>query len=238
MIAIGRPTRRTAVTACLCAPFYSLGAEDTWLDKLSRIFPGIASAPGQMRGDDSPGTLWVADFSPAAPVRWTSIGGFRWPVFGADNSVYALKDEMLVRIPAALAAPVSLYALPGVEKLVGFDPRVSDELIVLRDDRNSPLWTISLRTGALAPLPFDPGKAQHEILLDKVRAQDRSTASMRIMVQTQRRQGRSRAIEWTDIIVEQGSEGPRNLSRCDGLKCSQPALSINLTKVVFVKSED
>jgi hypothetical protein len=212
--------------------------EETWLDKLLRI-SGLSAAPGQLRdGETAPGSVWVVDARGGDPVRWTRDGGYAWPVFGAgDGSVYALHGETLVRIAAALSAPQRLFALTGVDKLVGFDPRAPDELIVLQGDRTAPLASLAMKTGARTALPLDRDAPAVQRLLGQIRGQGRGVGQNQVLVQKQRRQGLSRVVEWTDVLVQQGGGELRNLSRCDGLSCSQPALAPDGAQVVFVKAD-
>lgn len=230
--------RRSWLLAGLAGAAFSVRGAETLLEKLLRV-SGLSAAPGQLRdGEATPGSLWVGEIGGAAPVRWTSDGGFRYPVFAvSDGSIYALAGQTLVRIPGAGVTPLSLRPVRGVAKLVGFDRRAPDELIVLMDDATAPLATLSLATGNLVALPFDPRASEQDRLLSQIRAQDRGVGNLRVQVRKQQRQGLSRTIEWTDILVQQGGGEPRNLSRCDGVNCSQPALSGDATRVVFVRAD-
>ena len=81
------------------------------------------------------------------------------------------------------------------------------------------------------------GNAQAQSLLGRMRGQSRGHGEMLVMVQTQSRSGLSRTLEWTDIMTLPRRGEPANLSRCEGLNCSQPALSADGARVVFVKAD-
>ncbi len=238
MTAPNSPSRRALLLAGLATAAIAARSAETLVAKLLRI-SGLSAAPGQLRdGEATPGSIWVCDIGGAAPLRWTSSGSFRSPVFGvADGSVFALADRTVFRVPAALATPVAVRSVRGVAKLVGFDSRAPDELIVLLDDGAAPLAALSLATGTLATLPFDRRAPDQDLLLSQIRSQDRGRGDLRLLVRKQQRQGLSRTIEWTDVMLQRGSGELRNLSRCDGIDCSQPALSPDASQVVFVKAD-
>lgn len=238
MTATRSSLRRGLVMSGLALATLGARGAETLLEKLLRI-TGLSAAPGQLReGEATPGSIWVCDIRGGAPVRWTDGGGFRSPVFAiADGSVFAIAGQTLVRIPAAGAPPVALRSVPGLAKLVGFDSQAPNELIVLMDDSTAPLAALSLVTGTLTTLPFDRGAPGQDRLLSQIRAQDRGRGDLRVLVRKQQRQGLSRTIEWTDVMVQLAPGEPRNVSRCDGVNCSQPALSPDATRVVFVKAD-
>lgn len=238
MTAPNSPSRRALLFVGLATAAFAASSAETLVEKLLRI-SGLSVAPGQLRdGEATPGSIWVCDIGGAMPVRWTSGGSFHSPVFGvSDGSVFALADQTLLRVPAALARPVALRSVRGVVKLVGFDRRAPDELIVLLDDGAAPLAALSLATGTLTTLPFDRRASDQDLLLSQIRTQDRGQGDLRLLVRKQQRQGLSRTIEWTDVMVQRGPGEMRNLSRCDGIDCSQPALSPDAARVVFVKAD-
>ena len=220
----------------LALPAQTRGAE-TLLERLLRI-AGLSAAPGQLRGPEpEPGSLWVAMPGGGQAERWTSASHYSWPVFAADGSLYALEGDSLVRIAAPGLAPVRVQALPGVAKLVGFEPGVPDALVLLRNSAAAPLAALSLRSGAVRTLDLDLGNAKAQSLLGRMRGQSRGNAELLVLVQTQSRSGLARTLEWTDVVALPRRGEPANLSRCDGLNCSQPALSADGTRVVFVKAD-
>ena len=126
-------SRRIALAAVV---LLSLGAAaEGLLDKLLRI-SGLSLAPGELRGPDGePGSLWMVRLEGGGPQRLTPDGGYRTPVFAAtDESVFALKDDAVVRVSSTGSAPTVVHKVDGVQKLIGFDRRSPDEIVVLMDD--------------------------------------------------------------------------------------------------------
>ena len=214
-------------------------AADTLLDKLLRI-SGLGAAPGQLRGDEGEsGSLWLARADAGEARGLTTTGGFRSPVFTLDDAgVLALQGEALVRVNLPQGEVRVLRPAPGVSKLVGFDPLSPEELLVLMDSAATPLAKLSLKGTAITTLVHDPAAPEQQRLLGQIRAQDRVSGQTSVSVQTERRQGLSRAIEWTAIYVRQGHAAPRKLSGDESVNCSQPAISHDRQLVVFVKSEN
>lgn len=231
-----RPLRRALLLVGLW-PAWARAA-DSLLDKLLRI-SGLGAAPGQLRSDEGEaGSLWLARVDAGEARGLTATGGFRSPVFTLDDAgVLALKGDELVRVSLPQGEVRVLRPAPGVRKLVGFDPQSPDELLVLMDSAAKPLASLSLKTGAITPLAYDPAAPEQQRLLGQIRAQDRVSGKTSVSVQTERRQGLSRAIEWSAIFVRQGDAAPRNVSGDESVNCSQPALSHDARFVVFVKTE-
>jgi hypothetical protein len=226
-----------ALGAALSADRLDDKAEST-LQMLLRV-TGISAVPA-LRGEEISGTgsVWVAALAESQPVRWTATGGFRSPVFNAaGTAIYAMQSDVLVRIDGAGVAPVIVSKAADVEKLIGFDSRAPDGLVMLMSDRAAPLAVLSLTTGKLALLPFDPANTDQQRLLANLRGQSRASASLRVLVEKKDRQDLARVVEWTDVEVQVASGTMRNLSKCNGVNCFQPALSPDLTRVVFVKGE-
>lgn len=232
-----RSLRRALLLACLWPAW--VRAAETLLDKLLRI-SGLGAAPGQLRGDDGEaGSLWLARVDAGAAQSVTATSGFRSPVFTLDDAaILALRADELVRVNLPQGEARGLRPAPGVRKLVGFDPQSPDELLVLMDSAAKPLATLSLKTAAITPLAYDPLAPEQQRLLGQIRAQDRVSGKISVSVQTERRQGLSRAIEWTAIFVRQGNAPARNVSGDESVNCSQPAISHDARLVVFVRADN
>src|SRR5262245_16304146 len=120
---------------------------ETMVEKLLRV-SGITASPAEMRGQGDvtdAGDVWVVTLGSGAPGALTSGGGYRSPVFAPDGSVFALKGDTVVRVAPGGAA--TLQKAVGALKLVGFDSKNADELVVLLDSVGaaSPLGVLSLK---------------------------------------------------------------------------------------------
>jgi hypothetical protein len=167
----------------------------------------------------------------------TSDGDYRSPLFGpADAFVYALRDEVVVRLPVAGGTAVPQARVPGVLKLVGFDG--ADDLIVLTAAQPpaSPLGQLSIMSGRLTPLPHDPESAEERRMIAFVRGDERVYGDTRVYTRTETRRGAVRTTEWTDVYVARGAAAPVNVSACQGVDCSAPALSRDGRQIAYVKA--
>lgn len=235
MSACARLRNATLVFAALGLAL-TAAAEETLLQKVLRVV-GISAAPTlRSAAAADAGAVWVADIAGAAPVRWTRSDAFRSPVFDArGRAIYAMQQDSLVRIDAPEAAPVLIRSAPGVEKLVGFDPQEPGTLLVLTSNPDAPLAALPLGPGAEASMPMGPG-ADVQRLLAQLRGQDRAVGSLQVQVAKKDRQDLTGTVEWTDIVVQSGTDAPRNLSNCNGAVCSQPALAPDSSRVAYVRS--
>lgn len=211
---------------------------ETMVEKLLRV-SGLTASPAEMRGPgDEPdaGDVWVVTPGGSAPAALTSGGGYRSPVFAPDGSVFALKGDTVVRVAPGGAA--TLQKAVGALKLVGFDGKNTDELVVLLDSggASSPLAVLSLKTGKTVPLPYDAKSDGERRMLVQIRGQSRVYGDASVYVKTESKRGMTRAVEWTDVYLRRGNQPPENVSACDGVNCGQPALSPDGRRVAFVKS--
>jgi hypothetical protein len=226
------------VAAVLAVPVAA--AEDSLVDRLLRV-AGLTAAPAQMRGPEDEvetGNIWIVTLDRQTAKRLTTEGGYRSPVFSpGGESLYALKGDMVVRIPFQGGTAVAVLKLSSALKLVGFDTKSREELVVLFDSSNSPLGVVSLNHGSVTPLPYDPKSNDQRRILAQVRAQHRVYGDAIVFTKTESKRGLSRNIEWTDVYLQRGNAAPQNLSACDGVSCAQPAMSPDRRSIVFVKAE-
>jgi hypothetical protein len=215
---------------------------DTLMDKLLRV-AGLTAAPAQLRGpgdEVETGNVWIANLERRTASALTSDGGYRSPVFSpVDGSVYALKGDTIVRFAASNGKTAVVQKVTGVLKLVGFEGKNGDEIIVLVDagTAGSPLGVVSLTSGKMTPLPYNANSEDQRRMLAQIRAPDRVYGDTRVYTKTESKRGLSRAIEWTDVYLKRGDTEPRNISACDGVSCGQPALSPDGRRLAFLKTD-
>jgi len=232
-----RVVMASALVATMAASWGS--AADSLVERLLRI-AGLTAAPAQLRGPDDAvdtGSIWIADLERRTVTPATSDVGYRSPVFSpSDGRIFALKGDRVVRIPSNGGTPSSVQTAPGAVKLVGFDGASAEEIVVLFEASTSPLAVLSLKTGNVTPLPYDPTSAQQQRMLAQIRGHDRVYGTISLYVKSESKRGLLRTIEWTDVYVRRGDSPPQNVSVCDGVSCGQPALSPDGRRVAFVKA--
>jgi hypothetical protein len=212
-------------------------AKETLVQKLLRI-AGLTAAPSQLRapGDVEPGDIWISDVESRMRRALTQGGKYRSPVFDpGDAFVFALRDDVVVRIPAAGGAPEDRGRVASAVKLIGFDG--PDELVVLIEaPPASPLVVLSLKSGRTSALPHDAESKEEQRMLAFVRDGERVYGDIRVYTRTETRRGLSRTIEWSDVYLARGTAAPVNVSSCDGVNCAEPALSNDRRRLAYVKS--
>jgi hypothetical protein len=231
--------KHLAVAAVLAIP--AGAAAESLVEKLLRV-SGLTLAPTHVRGpgdEIEAGNIWIVNLDRRSASALTVDGGYRSPTFSpAAGSVYALKGDTIVRIPPEGGAAVPVQKIPGAIKLVGFDGRSADEVVVLLDigAAGSPLGVASLKSGKVTPLPYDAKSDDERRILTQIRAQDRIYGNTIVYTKTESKRGLARNIEWTDVYLRHDNAPPQNISACDGVNCAQPALSPDKRSVVFVKT--
>ena len=212
-------------------------AAETWLQRVLSI-AGLTAAPSpRSAGLVESGNVWVATVDGSTTTRWTVAGGFGSPVFDAGGvALYAMQHDNLVRIAAPNAEPEVVRKVVGIDKLIGFDPRVPTDLIVLMRDERAPLAVLSISGVSLIRQPVDLSVRDQQRVLANMRGQNRTSGMLRIIVDKVDKESLAGVIEWTDVFAEDGATARRNISRCDGVNCFQPALSPDLSRVAYIRS--
>lgn len=224
----------------LLTAFSRPAAANDWLDQVAR-FLGISKTPSQLRapGDSRKGgDIFIAAIG-GAPSRLTTDGGYRSPVFlPSDAGLLALKDDEVVRLPLSGGAAQKLQRVPHALKLLGVDASDADRVLVLveRPDDGSELGVLAVKTGQLTLLPHDRDSKAHRRLISHLRGNDREYEGVTVYVKTESKARLGGQAEWTDVYVKRGNEAPVNVSRCDGVDCGQPALSLDGQRVAFVRA--
>jgi hypothetical protein len=221
--------------------FFAAATSESVLEILLRV-TGLTASPALMRGpgdEVDPGDIWVVSPGGAPPTALTSGGGYRSPIFSpVDGSIVALNGDTVVRIPASGGAVERVRDVPGVVKLVGFEAKNGDDVVVLLEGGGSPLGVLSLKTGKVVSLSYDAKSDDERRMLEQIRGQERVYGNVSVYVKTESKRRLSRIIEWTDVYLQRGDSQPQNVSACDGVRCGQPSLSPDGRRVAFVKSGD
>jgi hypothetical protein len=132
--------------------------------------------------------------------------------------------------------PPILRKIPGVEKLVGFDRNDHEKLLVVLDKDTAPLALLSLKTGNLTPLPYDPKSKEHRLMLSHVKGQQRVYGIARVYVKKESKKAMEGEREWGEVYLQQGEAMPHNISDGDGVNCGQPSLSPDGKAVVYIRA--
>jgi hypothetical protein len=205
-------------------------------------FSGVSANPSTLKGaDDEPaaGQVWTADLRSDAVRKITPEDGYRSPVFypnGAD--ILALQDTDVVRISAGGNPTAKLHHVAGITKLVGFSLDDPDEVLILReDDEGHPsVARLSLKTGAVALLPYDPQSSRDRQVLEDLQGWQRTYGATTVYVKRESKETLSGMVERTNVFVKSAGKDPVNVSRCDTTNCGQPSLSPDGTRVLFIKA--
>jgi hypothetical protein len=245
MRTMNRPRRPTFALALLGTVAFLVAATPAHANgillRVLRVL-GMSAGAGQMKGPDTeagPGQIWIANLADDTRHAVTPKGGYRWPVFEmGGKTMIALGGSKVVRIALPSGKLDELRDVPGLEKLVGFDPAYPDEVLVVRNNTPAvPLAMLSIKTGKLTPLPLDRNDKDQNKLLAAARGETRVYESRRLFLQTESRAALEGTREWQNVYVQEGNALPRAVSRCKDVVCHQPSLSPDGAHVVYVQSD-
>jgi hypothetical protein len=205
-------------------------------------FSGIADNPSTLKGpeQDASGQIWLAELGSQRTRGLTASGVYRSPVFMAGrNNILALNGSDIVRLPVAGGAPERLYTINGISKLVGFNRDAPDQLLVVTEDSlaKPKVGWLSVNTGKIVPIPYDPASSEDQRMLEHLRGWDRTYGGTRVYVNSLTKQSLSGRVEWTDVFLKADGGQPINVSQCEDVDCGQPSLSADGRLLVFIKVE-
>jgi hypothetical protein len=235
--------RRFRLIAVLAAAALARAVPAEATDLLSELatFLGISATPSQMKGADgaaATGDIWVADVRRDERRPLTTGGGYRWPIFDPKESrIVALRRDDILEIPLNGNPPRVLLSVAGIEKLIGFDRNSPARVLALTRTAAKPVVVVSLKTGELTAITYDPRSPADREVLAHLRGEERAYGATTLYVETQTKTDLTGAVlEWTDVFVKEPGKPPRNVSRCDGVDCAEPALSADASTAAFVKA--
>jgi hypothetical protein len=218
---------------------------ETFWQKALRI-TGISATPAAMKGDEETlvGDLWIVDLNTRASRRITRSGGYRSPIFLAgEMKALAIKGDDVVEIPVDGGEVKKLYTIKGFVKLVGLNADDHDQVLVLSEDGEGrpSVELLSLKDGRRTALTFSPDSDEDSKMLAHIRGWERvyNDGGITLYTKTETRDGLAGStIEWSDVYLKKEKLEPVNISKCDGMNCGQPSLSLNARYVLYVKSDE
>jgi hypothetical protein len=205
-------------------------------------FSGISASPNTLKGagDEPPsGQVWMADLASGTRRKITPDSGYRSPVYFPNGSdILALQAGYVVRISSAGDKPAKLYSIAGITKLVGFSLAGPAEALALTEDEAGHVSParLSVSTGAITPLPYDPQSSRDRQMLEHLEDWQRSYGDTVVYVKRESRQALSGTVEVVNIFLKYPGRDPQNVSGCDLENCGQPSLSPDGKRVLFIKA--
>jgi hypothetical protein len=207
--------RRCRLIALLAAAALARAVPADAGDLLSELatFLGISATPGQMKGPDgaaATGDIWAADVRRDERRPLTTDGGYRWPIFDPKESrIVALRRNDILEIPLNGGQPRVLLSVPGIEKVIGFDR--TSRVLALMGTAATQVVVVSLTTGELTALTYDPRSPADRALLAHLRGEERAYGATTLYVEAQTKIDLTGALlGWTDVFIKEPGKPPRN----------------------------
>ena len=216
--------------------------ESFWA-KVLRI-SGVSATPSSLRGEGrvtSGDIWWVIVAQKPVPQRLTRGGEYNSPVFDSKGeNILALKGGDLYRVPVDGDPPVKLHNLTSVSKLVGLSRDDPDQiLVVTKDAQHIPCAAfLSIQAGTLVRIPHNPLFNEDKVMLAHLAGWERDYGDTRLYTEKNEKEGAGDiTIEFSDVYVKRGSDAPINLTNGKSVSSSQPSLSTDGQRVVFIRGE-
>jgi len=216
---------------------------ETFLHKLLRI-SGIAASPSTLKGPGDEvvsGQVWLVEVASQKPKSLSSETGYSSPVFAqSGGSIFALHGTDVVRLDLSGGNAQKVCSIPDIQKLVGTSQEDTDKVLILRSDssKNSVVGLLSVSTGKVEILPYDPASSEDRQMFEHLRGWDRVYGDKSVFVKRQNKQSLSGPVQWTDVFLKDGTNQPVNLSACDEVNCGQPSLSPDGKLLVFIRAQN
>lgn len=241
-----RKNNRTRFAIFIALVFLCVGtAHADWLKQIAgwlnlSLTTAVMKAPGNA---PQAGDIFIAGLDGGPPRALTKGGGFISPVFSADDGgLLALRGDEVVSVPLSGGELKTPHRVANAVKLLGVNREVENKLLLLLRTAKggTELGEMDLNSGQVKRLPHDPGDNTQRRMLSQLSGDDREYGdgtSIYLRTESKVRLG-GHQIEWTDIYIKHGGQAPINVSRCEGMNCSQPALSRDGRHVVFIKANN
>jgi hypothetical protein len=207
-------------------------------------FLGISDSPGTLKGpgdEVTSGELWLADLQAHSTHALFSGEGYRSPIFLAGTrEVLALRGSDVMQVPTVGGEARKLYSVDGIVKLVGDSSTDAGTVLILLRGQSGGrprVGLLSVSSGAVTPLPYDPASRQDLQMVEDLAGWSRTYGDRHLYVKRQSKQALSGKVEWSDVFLQTGNQSPVDVSQCDGDNCGQPSLSADGHWLVFVKAE-
>jgi hypothetical protein len=228
--------------AALLAAQSQKKTESFWA-KLLRI-SGVSATPSSLRSEDrvaSGDIWWVMVTRKTVLQRITRGGEYNSPVFDSKGeNILALRGGDLYRVPVDGDPPIKLHSLTGVSKLVGVSRDDPDQLLVIAQDaQHLPSAAfLSIRAGTLVRIPHNPLSNEDKVMLAHLTGWERDYGNTRLYTEKNEKEGvGGTIIEFSDVYVKRAGDPPINLTNGNSVSSSQPSLSADGQRVVFIRGE-
>ena len=120
--------------------------------------------------------------------------------------------------------------------MLGFSVRDPDKVLLLATPPGGDeLSVLSISTGHLSRVPFDPTSRKDAELMAYLNGWGRTYPAGSLYVQRHTQETLAGVVEWQDVFFQSGNGKAVNVSRCDAANCGQPSLSSDARRVVFIK---
>lgn len=147
------------VAAFFCILLSEAVQAGSFFEKLLQV-TGISATSGSLKGEEDmelTRDIILVDLGWNVYRGITDSGGYRSPVFEpGDKYILAMKGDALVRIPTGGGKEDVLFFKKRVMKLVGFDTKDADKLLLLIEGEEGKVSAgfLSLRSGEITALPL------------------------------------------------------------------------------------
>ena len=218
---------------------------ESFFEMLMRI-TGISATPRNQRNDNTrkTGQVWVAflNNNTRARVR-TADSGYRTPVFFPDGqSLLALQGTSVVKLTISDGTKQKLFEVKGIIKLVGFAKNDPDKVLILSDEDQDACPTVGLlavSSGTVTPQPY--GRLEgDQVLLASLEGWSREYDDGNLVLDTfvQIRTTGTQEVKWLDVILKEKNKPDKNVSLCEPRNCTQPSMSNDRKRVVYIKEDE